>query len=133
MDLLKYFQGARNVVRPRAGEVLFSEGEPGGTMYVLMSGSASVSVGNEILEVAEPGALLGEMALVDSSPRSASVIAGTDCSVIAIDQKSFDALTRESPEFARHVMTVMTGRLRRTFERLKEALSELSVRGTRPR
>ena len=133
MDLIAHFQRARNVVTLKAGHVLFSEGEPGASVYVLMNGSASVSVGNEVLEVAKPGALLGEMALVDSSARSATVIAGSDCRVIAIDKSQFDVLVRESPEFARHVMTVMADRLRRMNERLKEALSELSVRGRRPR
>jgi CRP-like cAMP-binding protein len=61
------------------------------------------------------------------------VIAGADCRVLAIDRSQFDILVRESPEFARHVMTVMAIRLRRMNERLKEALTELSVRGRRPR
>ncbi len=113
--------------------MIFSEGESGGSMYVLMNGSASVSLGNEVLEVAKPGTLLGEMAMVDSSARSATVIAGADCRVLAIDKPQFDILVRESPEFARHVMTVMANRLRRMNERLKEALGELSVRGQRPR
>lgn len=133
MDLIAHFQRARNAVALKAGHVLFSEGEPGDSMYVLMNGTASVSVGNEVLEVAKPGALLGEMALVDSSARSATVIAGSDCRVISIDKKQFDVLVHESPEFARHVMTVMADRLRRMNERLKEALSELSVRGRRPK
>ena len=133
MDLILHFQQARNAVALSAGHVLFSEGEPGDTMYVLMTGSAAVSLGNEVLEVAEPGALLGEMALVDSSTRSATVIAGANCRVISIDKSQFDAIVRESPEFARHVMTVMADRLRHMNQRLKEALGELSVRGRRPR
>lgn len=133
MDLLTHFRQARNVTGLKAGHVLFSEGEPGGSMYVLMSGSASVSLGNEVLEIAKPGALLGEMAMVDSSARSATVIAGSGCRVLAMDKAQFDVLVRESPEFARHVMTVMANRLRHMNERLKEALSELSVRGRRPR
>lgn len=132
MDLIAHFQEARNVVALKPGDVLFSEGEPGSSIYVLMSGSASVSIGNEVVEVAKPGALLGEMALVDSSARSATVIAGSDCRVISINRAQFDVLVRESPEFARHVMTVMAGRLRRMNERLREALGELSVRGRRP-
>jgi len=132
VDLIAHFQGARNVVALKAGHVLFSEGDPGESMYVLMNGSASVSVVNEVLEVAKPGALLGEMALVDSSARSATVIAGPNCRVISIDKSQFDVLVSEYPEFARHVMTVMANRLRRMNERLKEALGELSVRGKRP-
>lgn len=132
MDLVAHFEGARNLVHIQAGLPLFSEGEFGTNMYVLMEGSAAVCVGGEVLEVAKPGALLGEMALVDSSARSATVIAGANCRVISINRPQFDVLVRESPEFARHVMTVMADRLRRMNERLKEALGELSVRGRRP-
>ena len=133
MDVIAHFQRARNVVSVRAGLVLFSEGEPGTKMYVLMEGLAEVSMGGEVLEVAKPGALLGEMALVDSSVRSAAVIARAACRLISIDRSQFDVLVRESPEFARHVMAVMADRLRRMNERLKEAIGELSVRGRRPR
>ena len=131
VDLIAHFQGARTVVSMQAGLTLFSEGETGTNMYVLLEGSASVCVGGKVIEVAKPGALLGEMALVDSSVRSATVITRSHCRVISIDRSQFDILVRESPEFARHVMTVMADRLRRMNERLKEASSELSVRGGR--
>ena len=133
MDVIAHFKRARNVVSVPAGLVLFREGEPGTEMYVLLEGLAEVSIGGEVVEVAKPGALLGEMALVSSSVRSATVVTRTGCRLISIDSSRFDVLVRESPEFARHVMTVMADRLRRMNERLKEAFGELSVRGRRPR
>ncbi len=75
-----------------------------------------------VIEVARPGALLGEMALIDSSVRSASVVARSNCRLLPIDIAQFNLLVRESPEFARHVMIVMTGRLRRMNQRLLEAI-----------
>jgi CRP-like cAMP-binding protein len=113
------------------GAVLFAEGESGNTMYVLVQGRAEISVGGEVLESAVPGSLLGEMALVSSAPRSATVMAATECKVVSVDIKTFDLLARESPEFARHVMTVMANRLRHTNDRLREALKEIGVRGGR--
>jgi CRP/FNR family transcriptional regulator, cyclic AMP receptor protein len=133
MDVLAHFRKARNVVTMPRGAVLFAEGEQGTHMYVLMWGRAEISVGGDVLESAGPGALLGEMALVSTAPRSATVVAGTECKLVAVDVKQFDLLVRESPEFARHVMTVMAERLRRTNERLRTALGELSVRGRRPK
>ena len=120
MDVIAHFHKARNLISLQAGLVLFSEGEAGKNMYVLMEGSAAICVGGEVIEVAERGALLGEMSLVNSSVRSATVITRTDCRVIAIDRTQFDALVRESPQFARHVMTVMAHRLRHMNEKLKE-------------
>jgi CRP/FNR family transcriptional regulator, cyclic AMP receptor protein len=89
-------------------------------------------VGGEVIEVAAPGALLGEMALVNSSVRSATVITRSDCRVISINRSQFDALVRESPEFARHVMTVMADRLRHMNEKLRDnALGRQAARRSR--
>ena len=131
MDLIKHFEGARRATSLQAGLTLFREGEPGNNMYVLLEGSAAVCVAGAVIEIAGPGAVLGEMALVDSSPRSATVITRSKCHVISIDRSQFDLLVRESPEFARHVMSVMADRLRRMNEGFKEALRELPDRGKR--
>jgi len=122
VDLIAHFRGARNLLFIQAGVPLFNEGEPGNTMYVLMEGSAAIVVAGHAIEVAGPGALLGEMALVDSSVRSATAIARRNCHFLPINQAQFDLLVRESPEFARHVMMVMAGRLRRMNRRLLEAV-----------
>jgi len=132
VNIVAHFRNARNLIDLQAGLVLFSEGEPGQSMYVLMEGSAAICVGGEVIEVAKPGALLGEMALVNSSVRSATVITRSDCRVISINRSQFDALVRESPEFARHVMTVMADRLRHMNEKLRDhALGRQSARGRR--
>lgn len=122
MDLVAHFKGARNLISIQAGIPLFNEGEAGKTMYVLMEGTAAVMVAGQVIEVARPGALLGEMAVVDASVRSATVIARSACRLLSINSAQFDLLVRESPEFARHVMIVIAGRLRRMNQRLVEAV-----------
>jgi CRP-like cAMP-binding protein len=134
MDVVAHFRHARNLLSLQGGLVLFSEGETGKNMYVLMEGTAAILVGGEVIEVAQPGALLGEMALVNAALRSATVITRGPCRVISIDAPQFDVLVRESPEFARHVMQVMANRLRHMNERLREStLHELPLRGQGPR
>jgi CRP/FNR family transcriptional regulator, cyclic AMP receptor protein len=120
VNLVAHFQGARTVVSVQAGVVLFNEGESGRNMYVLMEGTVSICVGGKVIEVAGPGSLLGEMALIDSSVRSATAITRSDCRVISMNSLQFDLLVRESPEFARHVMGVMADRLRRMNQKFKE-------------
>lgn len=127
MNVLEHFQDARNVINVASGAVIFKEGAPATTMYVVLEGAVEVTVGDTVVEVAERGALVGEMALVDASPRSATVVAATPCRLIAIDAKQFDLLVRETPQFARHVMAVLVARLRRMNERLTEAATELNV------
>jgi len=133
MDLLAYFSSARNAVTLPAGAVLFAEGDPGTYMYVLLEGEADICIGDEVVENAVPPALLGEMALVDATTRSATVVLRSASRLITIDPRQFDLLVRESPEFARQVMTVMAKRLRVMNESLRQAIGELSVRGKRPK
>ena len=122
MDLVAHFQGARTVVSVQSGLPLFNEGEAGWNMYVLLAGTVAVCVGGEVVEVAGPGSLLGEMALINSSVRSATVITRTECRVLSTNSAQFDLLVRESPQFARHVMEEMADRLRRMNLRFKDAL-----------
>jgi len=117
MDLVQHFSNARNTVSCRAGQVIFHAGERGSVMYVLLKGLASVIVDDETVEMAAPGAVLGEMALLGNGRRSATVIARRDCVLVPIPREQFDILIKETPLFARHVMKVMADRLRRMNER----------------
>lgn len=96
-----------------AGTTLFAEGDPGDSMYVLVSGTADVMLRGKVVETATSGAILGEMAIIDNSPRAATVVAREDCSFIVINAARFSDLTREVPNFALHVMRAMADRLRR--------------------
>ena len=109
IDLFRHETGFRSI---SAGQTIFHAGDSGLVMFVLMEGQADVLVGNKVVESAGPGAILGEMALIDHSPRSATVIARTDCRLLPIDVKRFDTLIQKTPDFARHVMKVMVDRIR---------------------
>ena len=102
-----------------AGEALFKTGEPGTLMYVLKSGTMEIRVRGTLVETAEAGALLGEMALIDNGPRSADAIARTDCELVPIDKKRFLFLVQQTPNFSIHVMHVMADRLRNVDALLK--------------
>lgn len=97
-----------------AGQVLFKEGEPGDLMYVLMSGTAEIIVHNRVVEIAEAGAIVGEMGMIDDGARSATLVAKSDCKFLPIDRKRFNFLIQQTPHFALHVMRVMAERLRKT-------------------
>ena len=82
-------------------------------MYVVSSGSVTLSIGDRVVETVGPGGLFGEMALIDLEPRSASAVADTDCELVTIDKRRFWFLVQETPYFAEIVMRVMASRLRR--------------------
>ncbi len=120
MNLVYHFLHARNTQLLEPGTVLFKEHDAVGPMYVLLEGAARILVAGHVVEMAGPGTLLGEMALVDDLPRSATVVAIAPCRVLPIGRAEFDLLVREKPQFARHVMQVLVHRLRRMNELFSE-------------
>lgn len=97
-----------------AGSLLFREGEPGNQMYVLVSGYAELVTPDGRIESLRAGDIVGEGALASSSPRrTASVIARTDCELIAIDLNRFHHLVRQAPDFATRVLDTLASRLLR--------------------
>jgi CRP-like cAMP-binding protein len=112
MDLVDLFRHDTNFQSIAAGQPVFLAGDAGRVMFVLIEGHADVLVGDEVVESAGPGAILGEMALVDHAPRSATVIARTECRLHPIDVERFNTLIQKTPDFARHVMKVMADRIR---------------------
>jgi CRP-like cAMP-binding protein len=114
MNLLELFRHQIDFQEVPAGQVLFKEGEPAEFMYVLMSGTAEIIVRNRVMETAEAGAVVGEMAMIDEKVRSATVVAKTDCKFLPIERERFAFFIQQKPEFAQHVMRVLVDRLRRT-------------------
>jgi CRP-like cAMP-binding protein len=119
MDLLEVFKDSGNFEEFPAGAVIITEGQQGNCMYVVMQGEVVISLKNRLLATARPGEILGEMALISSDLRSATVTAKTDCVLAPIDQASFDSLLRHVPEFTLHVMGVLADRLKLAFEMIE--------------
>ncbi len=94
------------------GTKIFQEGELGSKMYVILKGDVELSVRGKVIASVRRGGILGEMALIDNGPRSATACATSDCELVAIDEERFLALVREKPSFSIEVMKVLVGRLR---------------------
>ena len=95
------------------------EGQAGMRMYVVLEGNVAVSIGGSVVERLGPGGVFGELALVEQSPRLASVAAETDCSLLPIDRKAFLGLVESSSEFAASLLNKLAERLRNLTSRLK--------------
>ncbi len=104
--------GALDAFRLSPREVLFREGEQGERMYVVLEGRVDILVGDNVVETANEGGIVGEMALIDDAPRAASVIANTECRLVGIDRERFHLLVQSNPAFATHVMKILANRLR---------------------
>lgn len=96
----------------KAGDVIFKEGDEGEEFFIIKSGTVSIRLGNRTLQTIGEGEVFGEMALIDSEPRSATVVAETDCVVVPVSEKQFLFMTSEAPYFGLNVMRVLVQRLR---------------------
>jgi CRP/FNR family transcriptional regulator, cyclic AMP receptor protein len=113
MNTLEFFSEDTPYKEYKAGELIFREGEPGDTMYIIKEGAVEVSVAGEKFVVGQQGDLLGEMAMIDSSARSATALAKTDCKLIELNEKQFAFQVQRTPIFAIFVMKILVERLRK--------------------
>jgi CRP-like cAMP-binding protein len=109
IDIFKF---EKNVEYFSAGETVFNAGDEGNCMYVVQEGEVDVLANGKVIDSLGPGGMFGEMALIDHSPRSATVMAKTDCKLVPLDEDKFMAHVHRTPFFALTVMRLMTARLR---------------------
>ncbi|WP_153129773.1 Crp/Fnr family transcriptional regulator [Dechloromonas hortensis] len=112
MVFFELFANNPDIVRIPAGQTLFKVNDAGHLMYVLTTGTAEVIVNNRVVETLQHGNIVGEMGLVSPGPRSATVLATSDCEFVAVDEKRFHYLVQQTPFFATQVMRVLAERLR---------------------
>jgi CRP/FNR family transcriptional regulator, cyclic AMP receptor protein len=96
----------------REGEEITREGESGIGFFVIEDGNATVSVGGEIVRSLGPGEHFGEIALIDSGPRSATIIASTDLRCRGMSAWEFKPFVEEHPEVAWALLNTLVARLR---------------------
>jgi uncharacterized membrane protein len=112
------------VVPVADGQLLWSYGDPGDSMYVLMSGAVEVFVKNKTgervtLEHNGPGDFFGEISLLDAGPRTASAIVVKAGEALVIDRNDLDELFRLKPAAAMDLLSATGRRLRQTAQLLR--------------
>ena len=104
------------------GAVMISEGDTGLGLFVIVSGTVEITkgTGDDALRLAvmERGDLLGEMALIDDQPRSASAIALEATRCLLITRNSFQTLTEKDPEIAWCLLPTLAERIRDLQQRM---------------
>ncbi|HZB97339.1 MAG TPA: cyclic nucleotide-binding domain-containing protein [Candidatus Sulfotelmatobacter sp.] len=100
--------------RVAAGTVVCREGEAGHELYLIVKGEAAVEkAGAEVARLG-PGEVLGELALLDRAPRSATVTAASDLTMLVLSEQDFAALLDEIPSLPHRLLQVLARRLRDT-------------------
>ena len=136
-------------VRLARGQALFSEGDPGDRLYVVLDGKmklgrTAVDGRENLLAVMGPGEMFGELSLFDPGPRTATATAITDTTLRGLGNADLQPWLTDHPEVATQLLAALARRLRRTNEamadlvfsdvpgRVAKALLELAAKfGTR--
>ena len=113
-----------DVVSFAAGQTIFNYGEPGDAIYVISSGEVEVFFKNDtgeriVLEVATRGDFFGELSMLDSGTRSASVIAIQDTQTLRLERGDLEKFLQIRPQAAMDLLAAMGRRHRTTVERLR--------------
>ena len=96
----------------KAGEILMLEGEPGEEFYVIVDGTIRIERGGRAIRSMTAGGFLGEIALFDRRPRTATATAISDVTVLVLHQHEFDRLLDTLPAVSRRVRAAMDRRER---------------------
>lgn len=107
------------------GEVLFDEGENGDRLYIIEEGkiklgSSSGDGRENLLAILGPGEMFGELSLFDPGPRSLSASAVSDSVLYELEHSALVRVIEERPAVAKHLLTALARRLRRTNEALAD-------------
>lgn len=104
------------------GEVLFHQGDPGYSLFIVTIGQVRIHIGERTLAYAGEGDVIGEMALLESEPRLASVTAVVPTRLLRLDQQVFFELLEAQPEVTRGIVKTLSGRQR---DRLRELVLQI--------
>jgi len=101
------------------GQEIFAKGDPGDSMFIIYSGEIGIYDGPKQLALFDKGEIFGELALLDTEPRSASTVAETDVLLFRVDQEDFFELMEERDEILRNVLRILCQRIRVQNEKMR--------------
>jgi CRP/FNR family transcriptional regulator, cyclic AMP receptor protein len=94
-----------------AGKVLTREGEQGSEFFIVLEGEVEVRQGDRVVATRGPGEYVGEIALLDRRPRTATVVATTPVSVEVLSRREFMSLLAQAPELSEQILATVAQRL----------------------
>jgi CRP/FNR family transcriptional regulator, cyclic AMP receptor protein len=120
MTVKGVFVSATEFLDLAPGDVIFSAGDTGATMYGVVSGLVELRQHDQPLALVGPDGTFGELAIIDHAPRSLTAVASEPTRVAVIDERTFLYLVQETPTFALSVMRSLTARIRQ-LDALRES------------
>lgn len=96
----------------KPGQTLIEEGQLGREAFIILKGVATVQRGGKKIASVGAGSMVGELALLDNGPRTASVVCSTEVDVLVINQRYFHGILRDVPALTQKLLTSLAGRVR---------------------
>lgn len=108
----------------KAGETLFHAGDPGDALFIMRSGEIELFIKDTagqkiVLKTAQAGDMFGELAMLDSGPRSATALALLDSEVLVLDRSDLVLLFQRQPESALHMLAALSAQTRAADDLLR--------------
>ena len=125
MKFQEHFSTWDDVVEFPARTVLFKEHDVADVMFVVLSGEVELTLHGEPLGAEGEGGILGEMAMINATKRSATATTLTKVKLARLTHDQFRDLVATNPEFALHVMAVLANRLRAVNEYVTSQFAHL--------
>ena len=101
------------------GQEIFAKGDLGDSMYIIYGGQIGIYDGSKQLALFDKGEIFGELALLDTEPRSATTVAESDVLLFRIDQEDFFELMEERDEILKNVLRILCQRIRVQNEKMR--------------
>ena len=95
-----------------AGTLIVDQGQTGREAFVLVDGNVTVRRNGRKVVSLGPGAVIGELSLLDHGPRTASVVCDTDCTLFVLDQRHFRKVIEHNPQIAMKLLGRLAGHIR---------------------
>jgi uncharacterized membrane protein len=110
------------------GHTLFQAGDPGDSLFIVRSGDIELFIKDTagqkiVLTTAGPGDMFGELAMLDTGPRTATALALTESEVLVLDRDDLVLLFQRQPEAALHMLAALSGLTRKADELLRTRVS----------
>ena len=109
---LEQIASLSDVVSLPAGRTFIVEGKPGREAFIVLSGTVAVKRKGRRLNRLEAGAIIGELSLLDQSPRSATAVCETDCTMLVVTRGALVGMVDDVPALLHKLLASLAGRIR---------------------
>jgi CRP/FNR family transcriptional regulator, cyclic AMP receptor protein len=112
IDMRQFARSVGSNLSVPAGQIIFAKGDPGQCMYIVQSGAIEILIGDKVVETLGANEALGFMTMIDRQPRSSTARAKEPCELSLLDERKFQFMVDEVPNFAFYIMGVLARRIR---------------------